>query len=74
MNCKDTKENSRLVFIMERDGEQAAEKFAEQTLALYVKDAIDKSVFESSIAELIRFLEEECDKTVQIVCIEERTK
>lgn len=45
-------ERDRLEFIKERDGEQEMLRWAQQTLAIYVREAIDSSRFAPAIMEL----------------------
>lgn len=64
-------ENARIAFIIERDGEEAAEKFVEQGLALYIEAAIQRSSYKESIEEYTRFLEKESGKRVRFVVVDE---
>lgn len=45
-------EKDRVDFVAKRDGKEAAMKFAQQTLDLYIKAAIDSSKYKESIDEL----------------------
>jgi hypothetical protein len=52
------RERERIDFMRERDGEEAAIKWAEQTRAIYFRTAIEHSPYIASIMELEKFLEE----------------
>jgi hypothetical protein len=52
------RERDRISFVIERDGMEAAIKWAEQTRAIYFKAAVEHSPYADSIAELEQFLRE----------------
>lgn len=62
-------EKERLDFIIERDGLEAAIKFAEQGLYLYIIEALKRSSLGESTKEWIKFLEAN-GKKVRIVVVE----
>ena len=49
-------EKQRIEFVTNRDGEEAAKLFAEQTLAIYETSAINESRFSDSIEWLRKYL------------------
>lgn len=51
-------EKDRLDFILKRDGREKMLKFAEQTLAIYIMDSIEKGPHKASIEKFIEVLEE----------------
>jgi hypothetical protein len=52
-------ERDRINFMIERDGMEAAVKWAEQTRSIYFKASMEQSRFGDSIKELEVFLEEQ---------------
>ena len=52
------RERERLDFVEKRDGKEAMLKFAEQTLNIYVCDAVEKSIYKDSVEELTKILKE----------------
>lgn len=45
-------ENERLAFIEERDGEEAMLRWAEQTLAIYVRESCARGPYDAAIRDL----------------------
>ena len=55
---KEKHEKDRVAFIEDRDGEEAAVRFAEQTAALYVIAALENSPYKKSVNYFLQYIEE----------------
>ena len=62
-------ERERLEFVQQRDGDSAANRFAEQTLAVYVTDSVKHGPHKDSIAACTKWLEEDGEYEVILVYV-----
>ena len=67
-------EEDRLKFVEERDGLEAAIKFAHQGIGIYVKAAIESSKYKDSIKEYTRFLNEHGYDKLDIIMTKKELK
>lgn len=66
-------EKDRLDFVEERDGLEAAIKFAQQNVCLYIKASIDQGHYKDSVDEYKKFLDKHGFE-VQITIFEKNNK